>query len=280
MSAYTFAIAAVILTAMRQVILRAALRDGQDEWPILILYHIGAPILLISFNGVPLVESASLTTIVLLVFSCAAWVLYSVCDLKSHAYLDVASGAILSTLNFVLIVVGGVIIFDEHITVPGALGAALIVASALRATRAPTNLNFSAGVRYKLVGITVLAANMLFTKYLTTQIDSMFVAIMGFYIPAVLYVLLKPEKIREIPSAVRSSRGLVLLLPFVSALNYYSLVRALELGNVSTTYSILQTSVVFVFLFGAIMLGERDNLMSRGVSCALCAVGAFVVCQY
>ncbi|MCB0345808.1 MAG: EamA family transporter [Bdellovibrionales bacterium] len=280
MSAYTFAIAAVILTAMRQVILRAALRDGQDEWPILILYHIGAPILLISINGVPVVESASLTTIVLLVFSCAAWVLYSVCDLKSHAYLDVAAGAILSTLNFVLIVVGGVIIFDEHITVPGALGAALIVASALRATRAPTNFNFSAGVRYKLVGITVLAANMLFTKYLTTQIDSMFVAIMGFYIPAVLYVLLKPEKIREIPSAVRGSRGLVLLLPFVSAMNYYSLVRALELGNVSTTYSILQTSVVFVFLFGATMLGERDNLMRRGVSCALCAVGAFIVCQY
>ena len=280
MTAYAFALLAVVLTALRQIILRASMRAGQDEWPILILYNLGAPVLLCFFAGVPVIEGASLETIALLVFSCAFWVVYSVCDLKSHAHLDVAVGAVLSTLNFVLIVVGGVLLFDEHLSLPGVLAAALIVASALRTTRVPSNFGFSAGVKYKLIAIAVLASNMLLTKYLTTQLDSMLIAILGFFIPGVMYVLLKPEQVNQIPDAIKSSNGLVLLLPFISALNYFSLLKALELGGVSTTYTILQTSVVFVFLFGAVLLGERENMLRRGVSCALCAVGAFIVCQY
>lgn len=280
MAAYTFALTAVVCTALREVILRFAMRNGQDEWPILILYHAIAPVLLCVIGGVPSTAGADPTALLLLVVSSASWVLHSVCDLRAHSLLDAAVGSVLSTLNFVLIVLGGVFFFGERLSVVALLGAGLIVASAVRATRFPTSVGFSRGVRFKITSISVIAANMLLTKHLTGQLDSMLIAITAFVIPGVLYLALKPRQVLAIPAAVRQSRGMILLLPIVSALNYFSLVKALELGGVSITYSILQTSVVFVFIFGALLLGERENMMRRGVSCALCAVGAFVICNY
>lgn len=284
MSAYSFALISVIAQAFKQVAMRGSLKTGLDVWPVLIFYNLAAAVILCLFGYIPSLEGVNLYTGILTVISCFIWVAICLLELKAHAHLDVAVGAVLSTLNFVLIMVGGVFIFNEHMSFPAFLAAALIVASAARTTDISGCIRKAAGqsvgVRYKLTSILLLASNMLLTKYLTTQVDSMTLAVSAFYIPGVIYAAIAPHKINAIPDSIRESKGKVLAIPVFCALNYSAVLKALELGNVSTTYAILQTSVVVVFLFGAALLQERENMLQRGVSCALCAVGAFIICKY
>jgi drug/metabolite transporter (DMT)-like permease len=276
MSGLTFALLAVLSTALLRITLKHCAVSSDRAWATLILYHVGGVVVLIPFLGIPSLSGLSSSQILLLLVSGALFALAALLDIYAMKHIDASAGEVFHTLTFIVSVVAGLLMFHEECSLPKIFGAVIIVAGILYEARRAV-LKATHGFMYKLGSAMLIAASMVITKFLTDTTPSEIIILSGFVIPGVVYLLLGWRDLGEIPATIRKSKGLILTVPIFDAMSYAFGVNALALGEMSTTYMIFQTTISAVFLLEVLLHGwNKEIYFHRAVSAGLCMCGALI----
>jgi hypothetical protein len=83
---------------------------------------------------------------------------------------------------------------------------------------------------------------MVVTKCLTDATPSEIIILSGCAIPGIVYLILGWRDVAEIPGTIRKSKGLILTVPVFDAISSALGIKALAIGELSTTSMIFQTT--------------------------------------
>jgi drug/metabolite transporter (DMT)-like permease len=276
MSGLTYALFAVLSSALLRITLKHCALSSDRAWATLILYHLGAAAVLLPFMGIPTLSTLSPHQIVLLLASGALFAMAALLDIYAMKHIDASAGEVFHTLTFIVSVAAGLFMFHEECSGPKVIGALIIVAGILYEARRAL-LNTTHGFVYKLGSAALIAASMIITKYLTESTPSETIILSGFVIPGLAYVAVGRRDLVEIPATIRKSNGLILAVPVFGAMSYAFGIKALAVGEMSTTYMIFQTTISAVFLLEVLLHGwNREVYLHRAVSAGLCMCGALI----
>lgn len=276
MSPIFFALLSAFVNALCKTLYRYIIKAQTDPWVILLINYIFASAFLALFRGVPSLAELSPITLSILGLSGILWAAATYYDLKAHEHLDVSLSGIFGTLRYAFLVVACVFIFDETLTTHGIVGIALIAVSTLISSdfRSAT---FRKGSSYRLLAIVLINLGTLNDKGLSKHIPVDLIVFSSFLLPGLIYSIIKPKKLLSIPQQVKKTLGLILLAPIFNLIIYFCYVTSFAHGQLVLTATIGQTTVIFSFILGILVLGERTHLLRRGISSLLCLVGAFLV---
>jgi drug/metabolite transporter (DMT)-like permease len=276
MGGLTYALVAVFSSALLRITLKHCAVSSDRAWATLILYHLGAAAVLLPFLGIPILSTLSPHQIVLLLASGALFAMAALLDIYAMKHIDASAGEVFHTLTFIVSVVAGLFMFHEECSGPKVVGALIIVAGILYEARRAL-LKATHGFVYKLGSAALIATSMVITKYLTESTPSETIILSGFIIPGLAYVVVGRRDLVEIPATIRKSNGLILAVPVFDAMSYAFGIKALAVGEMSTTYMIFQTTISAVFLLEVLLHGwNREVYLHRAVSAGLCMCGALI----
>lgn len=278
MHAGLFALFSVVLSAFNRIIFRIAMRDGAGTWSTLIVFHAGGFLALFLVLDPPSLQKLHRTEAAWLLLASAFWTLAGVFDTVSQKYLDAAVGETIGCSTLILVTIGGLLIFGESpsfLAFPGIL----LIITAVLINSAPKKCSVDRrGLKAKLGAVACAALAIIIDKHLAQTIDPRFVTFSGFLLPAAAYIVFSWRTPKTIMLDICKHRGLILLTPLLGALSYHFFVQALAGAALFSTGAILETGIIFVFIFEFTFLGVKTNLWRRGFACASCALGAALVC--
>jgi drug/metabolite transporter (DMT)-like permease len=277
MEGLLYALLSVIATALLRLTLKHCAVNSTSAWGTLILYHIGGALVLLPFLGLPDLSILSQEQIILLIATGALFSLAALLDIWAMKHIDASAGEIFHTLTFIVSVAAGLLMFHEACSLSKVTGTCIIAAGILyEARRALTKA--SHGFWLKLASAALIATAMIITKQLTTNTPSEFIILFsGFVVPGFIYTIIGWRDLREVPSVIRDSHGVILIVPVLDATSYAFGIKALAAGEMSTTYIIFQTTISAVFIFEVMLHGWRKEVyLHRAVSAGLCMCGALV----
>lgn len=276
MEGLLYALLSVIATALLRLTLKHCAVNSTSPWGTLILYHIGGALVLLPFLGLPALSILSQEQIILLVATGALFSLAALLDILAMKHLDASAGEIFHTLTFIVSVAAGLLMFHEACSLAKVVGSCIIAAGILFEARQAITKT-SHGFWLKLGSATLIATAMIITKQLTANTPSEIVILSGFVIPGVIYMMIGWRDLRETPSVIRASHGVILIVPVLDATSYAFGIKALAAGEMSTTYIIFQTTISAVFVFEVMLYGwRREVYLHRAISAGLCMCGALV----
>ena len=276
MEGLLFALATVISTALLRISFKYCATNGKSPWTTLILYHIGGALVLLPFLGVPSLAQLSQQQLLLLLTTGVLFALAAFLDILAMKHIDASSGEIFHTLTFIISVAAGFLMFHESCSLSKVIGTLIIAVGILYEAR-QSIFTTSHAFFYKMGSAALIATSMVITKQLTATTPSEVIILSGFIVPGALYMLIGWRTILEIPGVVRSSNGILLAVPILDALSYTFAIKALTIGEMSTTYMIFQTTISAVFVIEVILNGwQRETYLRRAVSAGLCMFGAIL----
>jgi drug/metabolite transporter (DMT)-like permease len=276
MDGLLFALLSVLTTALLRVTLKHCVVASESAWPTLILYHIGAALVLLPILGIPDLSQLSMVQISLLLATGALFSLAAFLDILAMKQIDASAGEIFHTLTFIVSLAAGFLMFHEECSALKFLGALIIVVGIVYEARRAI-VNASHGFICKLGSAALIATAMIITKHLTASTPSEIIILSGFILPGIVYAVLGWIDIKDIPSTIRKSNGLILSVPLLNASSYAFGINALAIGEMSTTYIVFQMTISVVFALEVLMNGwNKEIYLHRAVSAGLCLFGALI----
>jgi drug/metabolite transporter (DMT)-like permease len=277
LDAYLFAFVAVIAGALDGIVFRYTMQKGVSALAALTLFHVIAVILLCSFESIPSLSGLGGYEYLFLALSCALWLVGDYYAAEAYEYLDAAICELYASLSLIFVTIAGVFLFRESISPIGMLGIGLMIGSAAY------QLNFDAlwlnrGTSFALIGMLFISGALVVDKYLTTLINEKILIFYGFLTPMILYFFLCRKRGLKLLPILKKTRYIFLLSPVLGVISYYCLIMAFSSGQLSITYTIQETGLIFVFLFEAVLLKSREHFVQRALTCLTCASGAVMVC--
>ena len=276
MTSLLFALISVIGTALVRITLKHCLVVSDKAWPTLIVYHIGGALILLPFLGLPNLAALSWHQSSLLLISGLLFAVAGILDIQAMKRIDASSGEIFHTLTFILSVAAGFILFKEACSLQKMLGTALIAGGILYEAR-KTHLQAGYGFVFKLGAALFTALAVIVTKELTADTPSEIIILSGFIVPGVVYLVAGARDLGEILPSITISKGRLLPIPVFEAIAYSFAIKALALGEISTTYMVFQTTITAVLCLEVLANGwKREVYLERAISGGLCMMGALV----
>jgi drug/metabolite transporter (DMT)-like permease len=271
-----YALLSVLSTALLRVTLKHCAVNTTSALTTLTLYHIGGFLVLLPFLGVPTLAALSQDQIALL---CATGVLITLAgflDIIAMKHIDASAGEVFHTLTFIVSVAAGFLMFHEACSISKVAGTTLIAGGIMYEARRGM-LQASHALWLKLGSAALIASAMIITKHLTAHTPAEAIILSGFIIPGMLYAAFGFKDLRDMPSVVRSSQGVILIVPILDAMSYTFGIKALAAGEMSTTYILFQTTITAVFVLEVLLNGwRREAHLHRAVSASLCMCGALI----
>jgi drug/metabolite transporter (DMT)-like permease len=279
MLAYLYIFLSVILGALKVVVFRHSMKTSWDHWTANITHNVFGTMIVVAFLPFPDWSKLDSNSWILILTMTIAWTAGCYFNMKSLKYLDAAVGELIGALNFVLVTVVGIFLFKEAISFFAAIGILLIVTSIILHAP-PGKINLDRGVTYRILAAAFIAIGVLCTKLLAGKVATNVIVTTSFMIPGILFILLRPRALRDVVPSLRACKGLLLVGTVLNTASFYFFTEALALGNLVTLYTVRQTYIIFVFLFGLFLLKENEHKFRRCLSCFVSALGAIVVCQF
>lgn len=280
MDGLLFALLSVISTALLRVTLKYCVVASESAWPTLILYHIGGTLVVLPFLGIPDLSQLSTEQIALLLATGVLFSLAAFLDILAMKQIDASAGEIFHTLTFIVSVAAGLLMFHEQCSTLKLLGAAIIALGIAYEARRGV-INATHGFLYKLGSAALIATAMVITKYLTATTPSEIIILSGCFIPGIIYTVIGWRDIKDIPSTVTKSNGLILSVPILDAASYAFGIKALAMGEMSTTYIVFQMTISAVFALEVFLNGwNKEVYLHRAISAGLCLCGALIAVSY
>ena len=276
MSYYLLAIISSLIMVALELTLRALQRTRDQGWFLSILGSCVGGILLL-----PFVPFSSLylnpSTIALLAVSGIAWTIAILAEYKSHVSLQVGVGALISSLRAVFLVFIGASFFGETFTVWNSVGAAFALTGVMIACPNRGGIS-SAGMGFKLLSITANTIAIVTEKFLAQTTSIELIIVVGYLVPAAMYLVVRPRNWREQCVLGPTKRRLLIgLYAILYTLIGPTFVVAFALGNLGETFIISQCRPVLLMIFGAILLHERSHLIRRCFATTITLVGLYLL---
>lgn len=259
-----------------ELVLRALQRERDQSWFLSTLGSwLGGLVLL------PFIPYASLnlspTTITLLIAAGSFWAVSVYADFKSLVTLPVGLGVLMSALRTILLVAIGAILFGESFTPRDGVGATLAIAGVLIACAWKPGGKLI-GAWPRLLAVIMSGAAIVTEKALAQRTAIELIIAGGYFIPGVIYLILKPVGWRK-QCGLGSPRRATLIGCYV--LLYAAVgpvfVTSFALGNLGGTFVIFQSRLALTMILGALILGERDGLLWKCVGMVTTLFGLYLV---
>ena len=254
---------------------RAIMRKDGDIYPIMLFNDISACLLIGIIFGLPDFSSFSFYTLLFLAMGGLFWGAAAWANLKSSQCLDLNTAAIIGKAKFIVLILCGIIIFNENLSISDFLGILLIIIASLSSCDLTSNV-IQKGSILKLLSVFAHTAAIANEKMLASQVEAADISFMGFFFSALLFFTLNPKKAFHIPKEVTKSRGLIIFVPFLKITSSLALITALKAGTLSGVIAICQLDLLIVFVFGIIFLKENNNLPRKAFASVLCVFGGLI----
>lgn len=259
-----------------ELTLRALQRSRDQGWFLSLLGSCVGGLVLLPFVPISSLHLAP-STICLLIVAGLAWTISILAEYKSHVSLQVGVGALISSVRAVLLVLVGATFFGEAFTRQDTLGAVLAIAGVLIACPLSPGASLT-GIGLRFLSITANTVAIVTEKFLAQTTPIELIIVVGYLLPAVMYLLVRPRDWREQcvlgPPKRRLLIGLYVILYTLIGPTF---VVAFALGNLGETFVISQSRPVLLMILGALVLHERSHLIRRGVAMAVTLAGLYLL---
>lgn len=277
MSPLQLAFIAVIAASLDGIVWKYTIDRKGCPWATLIIFHIIAVFLITPFVSMSDLTDISWQGGLILFLSCITWVVGDLYSVKAYEYLDAAVCEVYGTLKLVLVATAGILLFSEKITVVTLIGMGLIIASVAYQLDLK-KLKWNKGMAFKAVSIIFHSVALITDKFLTNLMAEETIVFYGFLVPAIIYSGAGYKYLGNIKSSIVKSNYVFLISPFLGVTAYYFLIQALALGDLSVTYMIQETAIIFIFILEVVLLKANEDFVRKAMSCVFCALGAVLVC--
>ena len=276
MSPILFAFGAAGLKAFNSIVFRHSLRDHDDVWSTALAFYGLTTIVLLCFFPLPDVSSLSWTSLLLLLLGGSCWALITYCDFKAYQYLEASACEVIGTITIVLLCLSGCLVFTESFSLSQALGIAVIISTIIY-TAGVKAIPMNRGVLYKLGSVLFVTVVYSIDKYLVSEVPKEAMLYFGYCTPALLLFLIHWRSVRHIGTALQRSNFALLVVPISSVIRFQLVLLALSGGGLGITYTVLKTSILFVFVFEILLLRMREGLARKALACLGCLCGAAIL---
>lgn len=200
---------------------------------------------------------------------------------KASSYLEASESAIITTLNSVVTIIAAIFLLHEGFSLVFTLGTALIILSIGYLFYDHNKMKLNKGVWYAF-GYCLLAGfgytnDAFMLKF--SHSDPLSLLTLGFLLPGIFLLFIKPKAIFKIMPLVKSSHmSKVVLLTFFYALASIAYFFAIATGGqVSRISPISQSAIILTVLLGAVFLGEKDHLYKKIFCTILVTTGVILL---
>jgi drug/metabolite transporter (DMT)-like permease len=271
-----FAFLSVLCDCSCKGICRLRMRQDGNFGAIMILNQLGAGVLLLAVTGSEGLSQLAQPQAWLLLLSGIFWAFFAAADIMTLKYIGLGDSGIVGSAKYLLLVAVGAVVFNEPSS-PLRLAGLAIIVFAICINIGRLSLETRRGVVWKVAGLCALIAALALDKYLTRFFAPSLIACIAFLLPGVLFLIGRRAEVFGIRDEVRLSGGWLAVSPLFIALSYLFLVKALQGGELTVASSVLETSPFVTFLFGALVLKERNRLVWRSLAAGLCILGVILV---
>lgn len=279
MSAVVSALAAANASAMIKVLFRKSVCDGVQARALLQYYHIIGAAVLIAVFGFPDYAAMSASTLGLMLLSGFCWAFGALYRTKAYRDLEASETNIVGTLSLVLVTAVAILFFGESLSVAGLAGLVIILLSIAAGTEAG-KMRFSPAMRDLLLSVLLITGALIIDRMLTDRVAVSEIAVSTLLIPALVFFASDPAGALRLGVPPKELNFAFLAAPLLGAFRTYCLLYALAHGSLAVTYALLNTCVVFVFVYETCFLRLSEGRLRRGAYCVCCALGAVMVTAY
>jgi drug/metabolite transporter (DMT)-like permease len=277
LSALGLALIAVVVASLNGVLWKHIISNRGCPWAALIIFHILAVVILLPIIEVPCLFDLEPAIICFLLLSSTLWVVGDYCSANSYKHIDAAVVEVYSTLKLVFVSIAGVVLFSESLNIAAILGIGLIIASVIYQLDLK-QMEWNRGASLCFIAVAFHTGALIVDKHLTELTSETTITFYGFLFPALIYITCGWRYFGNIRHCLRIGRGIFLISPVLGVLSYWCLLSALGKGDLSGTYVVQQTSVVFIFVFEVLLLGAYKDFFRKAVASVVCTAGAILVC--
>lgn len=271
-----FALISGIIMVVLDLTLRALQRERDQSWYLSTLGSCVGGVILLPFIPYSTLALHPLT-FTLLFLAGSLWGVSVFCDLKSHASLPVGVSALLSSLRTVILIAIGIMFFEEPLTAYFLIGATIIIAGVFISCPLQTNSDLH-GISLRLTAVLASAVAIVTEKALAQRTAIELIIACGYVVPAILYLIMRPENWREqCAGGSRRRKGLIGLYTLLYAAIGPVFVVAFAFGKISDTFIIFQGRIALLMLLGALLLKERTDLPRRCLGMVAVLAGLYFV---
>jgi drug/metabolite transporter (DMT)-like permease len=267
---------AAVCSASEKCMHRFFLSKSAQEWEYMFGYNIGALLLLVILTISNLHSISFDANFILLVLSGALWFFSCLFSFKADRFMEVSMTSLVSQLQIVLVCVGGILFFNEHLSTLQSLGVLLIFAGLsilFHAKRGQLNV----GIVYKLVSTTASSAALLLDKKLVLFYTPSLVAISGFIIPTLISTALRPHQIVTGSRFILETRFYSVAMGLLGGLGYFAFVKSLSTAPISIVFPVFQLNVVLTVLLGILVLKEKSHVFTKIISASIIILGTVLL---
>jgi drug/metabolite transporter (DMT)-like permease len=276
MSPYLHAILAALSRSTNDVVYRRGMLRNADPLETAIFNSFAGGILILIFTGVPSFKLPGPGSLLCLICANILWAGQTFFYLQTLQILDVGISAIMDCLRYVLLVFAGAFIFYEPTSLFDWLGVIVIAASILFGVDV-FQPHQRRGLLCSLGGVLCGSGALMLDKHLTSALDANLVILAGFFLPGILYLICRPRALLSLPETVRHHHKMLMTSTVLISITGCNLVYAFGSGHLGLTMTIYQSSVVFTFALGVVVLKERSNLPKRAMAAILCLAGIAII---
>lgn len=272
---YIYAFLGAFFAAFLDTASRAVMKKGADAMSLSVIMSIGGGVMLLPVLPMPPLTALGIKSVIFLGVSAVFWTLMVVYDFKASGSLDVAVGAIVGALRFVLLNISGMLLFGESLSIVNWIGISLIVVGICYGADL-RGVQMVDGVRYKMLSVLTATTAITSDKYLTTFTDTNTVVVVSYFMPGFLLLLYRPTIVKTMSNDLKRDPFMITIATALFAAVGTLILLGIARGNLNTTMTISQSKIFFALALGYFLLKERDNLFQRGVAACCCLGGIFL----
>jgi bacterial/archaeal transporter family protein len=276
---FWYALLAALCFSAYSLLVRRFLRDGGDAQAFALVADAATALLLFALTPfdrlfVRLGVRGVLLVLLASVLLAAASALFT----WGRQLEEVSRTEVVRQTMLVWAVLGGVLLLGERLTLPKALGAALVLAGSATAFWRREHLALSRGLLLVLGGAVLAGGSSLLNRVVVQ--DRLAPTLYGgvtFLLGALWLALALPGGAGRAAAELRRQRWRVAAVAVPSALSIFLVMRAFQAGEASLVTPVYNASLLFSVLAGVALLGERDQLRQKLLGVAVAAAGILLL---
>lgn len=276
MTPEVFALLAAVIFGTNKIIWTYEVRRGTDAWSMMLGLCLAGSILVGLFAPPAGLAALSLWAFLVLLVNGLLWVYGDFFSLKASKFLDPSISRICGSAQYLIVVLAGVMLFSESLTARRGIGLTLILVSLVVTARLSRSIALE-GLKWQLASVILSAAARILDNVIVRSYGAETITFTGFFIPGVLYLLLKPSSLWVAPRHLKRAGPWYLLAIMLTPMAYYFSNRALAAGELSISTAILQSDMIVLLVLERVLFGRPADQMVRVFACILCALGAIML---
>lgn len=275
-----FAILGAITWSLNLIIYKALISRGASPLGLMIIGQTGAAIIIgVSLLRLSDIALLSTQSSILILTAGVLWAAGIWLEMKALEQIDAGDLAILGVSKYLFITLIGILAFNESLATIRIIGILILILGIFLPSDF-NNLGFKRGFWYAFLGMIFQSLAYSIDKERSQHTSVAIITFGGFFLPAIVSLGMCKQRMKTFVHELTVSKGLVVLVPCLLALNWYLIIKSFSIGGELIAVSaIIESSAILTCILSIIFLNERDRVPIKLVGGALCTLGVILICS-